>query len=332
MANIFVSYAHKDYDVVNQIMIDLHQFGLDYWMDRKDLQGGDRWSAEIERSIKSAKKILLFVSSASMGSSYVLKEVLMAMRLKKQIVILRLEDSIIHPDLEEELSQIQWIDHGVYEWKTRLAMALKNTAPDELSQPKALRFLIEMGLGFLLPIFGCIAISVAGISKYFLESGWLPSAEQIITTTIVFLFLLLMGFIVFMVGLDRVGTAAIGRVSNIDWIAAAKTAWRFLANTFSEREEFLHQFQRLWVALKSLGTKSIWNDPEFKERGKAALAGIIPGLGLWLRGRKWLGFLFLIFILLGYSELFPGILLHITSIVLSAVLDRPGRLVTDTIQ
>ena len=49
---------------------------------------------------------------------------------------------------------------------------------------------------------------------------------------------------------------------------------------------------------------------------------LVPGLGLFRRGRKLLGVSFLIATTVGYfAEVLPGVLLHLTVIVLSGVLD-----------
>lgn len=97
-----------------------------------------------------------------------------------------------------------------------------------------------------------------------------------------------------------------------------------------DKDVFSRQFEKVRESAKTLQVRENWIDPEFKERLMAALWSLfIPGLGLFRRGRKLLGFGFLIATTIGYfAEVLPGVLLHLTVIVLSGVLDDKNGIET----
>lgn len=131
MSKLFVSYARNDFTAVNQIMLELHILGIGYWMDMRNLHGGDEWLKEITKAITKHEKFLLFMSSASMESSSVYQEIQIAIRMNKKIIILRLEDVEFSPALKEQLSKIQWMDYWSPDWKPRLVMALVSSPGQE---------------------------------------------------------------------------------------------------------------------------------------------------------------------------------------------------------
>ena len=135
MAEIFVSYARKDKDVVNQIMTELHALGFDYWMDSRNIQGGDWWTEKIVGGIKRCRVFLLFMSGASMRSRNVQREVQLAHEKGKKIVILRLEDVDVPDALSLQLTGIQWTDYSSPDWKSRMTIALQPSPPSRGNTP-----------------------------------------------------------------------------------------------------------------------------------------------------------------------------------------------------
>ena len=124
MAGIFVSYARKDIELVKQIMSELHNLGFDYWMDARNLQGGERWTEEIADAILKCEHFLLFISTPSMESDNVAREVQIAYENHKKIILLRLDKVEIPKSLKYQLAGLQWTEYSASDWKSRLAIAL----------------------------------------------------------------------------------------------------------------------------------------------------------------------------------------------------------------
>jgi DNA-binding NarL/FixJ family response regulator len=125
MTKIFISYACKDIKRVKRIVNDIHSLGFDCWMDKRNLQGGDIWTNEIVKAISSCDIFLLFMSSGSMTSDSVRREVQLAFDKKKKIVILRLEEARIPRKLQFQLAGIQWLKARGRNWRLQLIAALE---------------------------------------------------------------------------------------------------------------------------------------------------------------------------------------------------------------
>ena len=150
MTKVFISYAHNDLQRIRQIVRELKRANLDIWMDTRNLQGGDLWTAEIAEAISACNVFLLFMSESSMKSDDVRREVQLAYEKKKKIVILRLEEVKIPRNLQFQLAGIQWTEAGEKNWKLHLKAAIGSESP---SQPFGkTRFLLQASgeIGVLL--------------------------------------------------------------------------------------------------------------------------------------------------------------------------------------
>jgi len=70
MAGIFLSYAHEDHQRVAKIAPVLEEAGHSVWWDRR-IHAGSRFSAEIDRALKSADLVVVLWSRASVESAWV---------------------------------------------------------------------------------------------------------------------------------------------------------------------------------------------------------------------------------------------------------------------
>jgi len=68
---VFISYANTDRSFVDRLSADLEKFGIDIWLDRKDIMAGSLWSSRIADALKEASALLVIVSSASVKSAWV---------------------------------------------------------------------------------------------------------------------------------------------------------------------------------------------------------------------------------------------------------------------
>ncbi|MBT3190825.1 MAG: toll/interleukin-1 receptor domain-containing protein [Anaerolineae bacterium] len=94
-SKVFISDSRKDLNFVEQLASDLKDAGLDVWYDLSGLEGGSRWSQEIEKAIRSSDHVLMVISPDSIKSKWVEEEFLLAGELKKNIIPLHYKTSSI---------------------------------------------------------------------------------------------------------------------------------------------------------------------------------------------------------------------------------------------
>ncbi len=73
MAKVFLSYAREDADAAKQLAEGIGRAGHEVWWDRH-IQGGSRFSSEIDRELKSAEAVVVLWSPASVESAWVQDE------------------------------------------------------------------------------------------------------------------------------------------------------------------------------------------------------------------------------------------------------------------
>ncbi|WP_309661093.1 TIR domain-containing protein [Sphingomonas sp.] len=73
MANVFLSYAREDEAAAKQLAEGIGGAGHEVWWDRH-IQGGSRFSTEIDRALKSAEAVVVLWSPASVESAWVQDE------------------------------------------------------------------------------------------------------------------------------------------------------------------------------------------------------------------------------------------------------------------
>jgi tetratricopeptide (TPR) repeat protein len=124
MARLFISYAHADSVIVKDISKVLQEAGHEVWIDRHDIQGGTLWGSEIAKAIIACDALLLFLSTESVSSDDVRREVDIAFEEKRKILPIMLENVEIPVELDYQLTGIQYIDYQAPDWKARLLAAL----------------------------------------------------------------------------------------------------------------------------------------------------------------------------------------------------------------
>ena len=108
--DVFISYSRRDEDFIKQLYQKLIDSGISTWYDRKNIEVGNQWAADIVLGIKECKIFVLVVSPDSTASVNVRKEVDLAMRYQKQIVPLIWRPTDIPVAMEYQLAGIQWIE------------------------------------------------------------------------------------------------------------------------------------------------------------------------------------------------------------------------------
>jgi hypothetical protein len=96
----FISYSSKDQTFADRLYADLQSKGVRCWFAPEDLKIGDKFRIRIDESIRLHDKLLLVLSSTSVSSDWVEKEVETAMereRQEKRTVLfpIRLDDAVM---------------------------------------------------------------------------------------------------------------------------------------------------------------------------------------------------------------------------------------------
>jgi hypothetical protein len=108
--SLFISYAHRDADVIEPLVKSLQTRGVNLWIDRTGIQPGQAWAREITRGLRSARIVLVFSSKNSMASANVHDEIYMAKNEKKPLVACLLDDAPFSDEVALFLAKAQHID------------------------------------------------------------------------------------------------------------------------------------------------------------------------------------------------------------------------------
>ncbi len=105
---IFVSYSRRDMPLVQSVLKILKGNHFRFWYD-EGLKSGIEWAEEIGNRIDQCDQFLVLISSNSIKSKYVRKEIGMATDKDKNILVLYLEETNLTSGLKLLLGDIQAI-------------------------------------------------------------------------------------------------------------------------------------------------------------------------------------------------------------------------------
>jgi hypothetical protein len=103
---IFVSYAHKNSELVYAHITRLHNEGFRIWYDEGIDPGAD-WSDEIASALVGSAVFLVFISDAAVASHNVRKEIVFAIDQRKYMVCVHVEETELPSGLKMQLGNIQ---------------------------------------------------------------------------------------------------------------------------------------------------------------------------------------------------------------------------------
>lgn len=103
---IFVSYAHKNSEVVFAHITRLHEEGFRIWYD-EGIDPGTDWSDEIAGALAKAEIFLVFISAAAIASHNVRKEIVFAIDQRKTMLCVHVEEAELPLGLKMQLGNIQ---------------------------------------------------------------------------------------------------------------------------------------------------------------------------------------------------------------------------------
>lgn len=111
---IFLSYAHADLPCVKKLYRKLRKVGLEPWLDKEDILGGEEWNPAIRKAIRESALFIVCLTNNSVNKRGTFQE---EIKLALDVWCQKLVDDIflIPVKLEpckapESLAKFQWID------------------------------------------------------------------------------------------------------------------------------------------------------------------------------------------------------------------------------
>ena len=105
---LFVSYAHRQSDAVIDTIRILHDKGYRLWYD-EGIPAGSDWPANIAQHMQDCERVIFFLSQRAMESQNCFSEMRTAIRLKKNVLVIRLEDTPLDERWKELLEDKAFI-------------------------------------------------------------------------------------------------------------------------------------------------------------------------------------------------------------------------------
>ena len=84
MGRLFISHSSRDDDFVRELRVALADQGQDGWIDSRELRGGDPLWTDIQKAIEEASAYAVVVSTDSLQSKWVGKELTHALKLRDE--------------------------------------------------------------------------------------------------------------------------------------------------------------------------------------------------------------------------------------------------------
>lgn len=91
---VFISYSSREKDIADDVVNRLQAAGIQSWIAPRDIPIGSDYTTEIPAGIEECPFYLVLLSNNSLSSTYVKKEMVRAVDLKKHILPLLLEEEI----------------------------------------------------------------------------------------------------------------------------------------------------------------------------------------------------------------------------------------------
>lgn len=125
--DVFISYARRDYEQVRRITDQFAAMNVGFWLDQRNIDGGENFAEVIARSVKVSRVFVLMCSDAALRSRNVNREIILAWKYALPYLPLLLEPVSFPEQVEYFLEGVQWIevlDRPAGEWLPRILRAL----------------------------------------------------------------------------------------------------------------------------------------------------------------------------------------------------------------
>ena len=109
MSHVFLSYSRRDAEQVRRLFSKLEQAGVDVWLDRDDIRGGDQWRRQIVAAVDDCGAFIIVLSPNSVRSDNVRKELDLAESAHKRILPVEIVPVEIPPEMRYQLVGLQRI-------------------------------------------------------------------------------------------------------------------------------------------------------------------------------------------------------------------------------
>jgi hypothetical protein len=110
MGRVFLSYSRHDIQTVDQFASSINQMGMQVWIDREDIKVGNSWRKEIVEAIDNCDAFVFMMSSHSVASTNVHKEIILAQDSGKPIYVVMLEVVRLPAEIRYQLAGLQFIN------------------------------------------------------------------------------------------------------------------------------------------------------------------------------------------------------------------------------
>ena len=107
---VFISYSSKEKEIASLVRETLENNGITCWMAPESIPASSGYASEITEAICNAKVVVLILSSPSMESKWVTKEVDFAICENKPIIPFHIDDSKLNKTFQLYLNNVQHID------------------------------------------------------------------------------------------------------------------------------------------------------------------------------------------------------------------------------
>jgi TolB-like protein len=132
MADIFISYSSKDREKAEELSQVLALAGLSVWIDKQGIGAATSWTREIAEALDACRVFVLLLSTNSLSSKNVAKELSLAAEAEKHIIPIELESVAIPTTFRYHLAGLQRTPYentnGIIEALER--MGIRATAPE----------------------------------------------------------------------------------------------------------------------------------------------------------------------------------------------------------
>lgn len=128
---VFLSHKSDDFQEVERFRKLLESRSISCWIAPRDIPLGSNYAREIPDAIKNCKCVLVFVSKRSQMSENVINEIEIAVRHKKTIIPVRLEDCELVGPFMYHLNNKQWIKLNSKEDIEKLVSAIGFSKRDD---------------------------------------------------------------------------------------------------------------------------------------------------------------------------------------------------------
>ena len=107
---LFISYASENAVQVAELRGILQADGYRTWIAPDDIRGSEPWAEQILEAITTANMVIVLLSSDSLRSAHVGREVMLAVDQGLPVLPVRIEDVALFGTLQYLLALVQWFD------------------------------------------------------------------------------------------------------------------------------------------------------------------------------------------------------------------------------